>query len=409
MPLVLQYFLAIIAITGSIVLNRQMNFITSLHPASQNANMIVIADNTWEAVQRYELLKGELLKNPDILDITAAMEKPGSEIIDNVAFEMEGIEKKDEQRINIFTTDSNFFTFLGIKPIAGSTESRLTPSHQWETDAIELSTLRQNENIDKEKLADLEKRVGNYREKYILNQSALKMFGIASPEEAVGKRFRINFFLPDLFPEGEIAAVVPDFHYTDLHTEEKPLAIASRKLFNYCFIIKINPLQRKKAISGIAATWDKINPEFPFQFEYITDVYQNVYAGEYMQTRVLSLFAVISVILSSLGIFALAAFSMERRIKEIGIRKVNGAKVSEILVMLNIDFLKWVVIAFAIAMPIVFYVMLKWLQNFAYKTSLSWWIFALAGVMALGIALLTVSWQSWRAATRNPVEALRYE
>jgi len=409
MPLVLQYSLAIIAITGSIVLNRQMNFISSLHPASQNANMIVIADNTWEAVQRYELLKGELLKNPDILDITAAMEKPGGEIIDNMAFEMEGIEKKEEQRINIFTTDSNFFTFLGIKPVAGSTESRFTPSHQWETDAIELSTLRQNENIDKDKLADLEKRVGNYHEKYILNLSALKMLGIASPEEAVGKRFRINFFLPDLFPEGEIAAVVPDFHYTDLHTEEKPLAIVSRKLFNYCFIIRINPLQRKKAISGIAATWDKINPEFPFQYEYITDVYQEVYAGEYTQTRVLSLFAIISVILSSLGIFALAAFSMERRIKEIGIRKVNGAKVSEILVMLNMDFLKWVVIAFIIATPVVYYVMLKWLQNFAYKTNLSWWIFALSGALALGVALITVSWQSWRAATRNPVESLRYE
>ncbi len=125
LPLVLQYSLAIIAITGSIVLNRQMSFITSLHPASQNANMMVIADNTWEAVQRYELLKSELLKNPDILDITAAMENPGGEIIDNMAFEMEGIEKKEEQRINIFTTDSNFFTFLGIKPLAGCNREQI--------------------------------------------------------------------------------------------------------------------------------------------------------------------------------------------------------------------------------------------------------------------------------------------
>jgi putative ABC transport system permease protein len=100
---------------------------------------------------------------------------------------------------------------------------------------------------------------------------------------------------------------------------------------------------------------------------------------------------------------------MERRIKEIGIRKVNGARVSEILVMLNMDFLKWVVIAFVIATPVVYYVMLKWLQNFAYKTNLSWWIFVSAGALASGIALLTVSWKSWRTATRNPVETLRYE
>jgi putative ABC transport system permease protein len=102
-------------------------------------------------------------------------------------------------------------------------------------------------------------------------------------------------------------------------------------------------------------------------------------------------------------------FACQRRIKEIGVRKVNGAKVSEILTMLNKDFVKWVAIAFVVATPIAYYASHRWLESFAYKTSLSWWIFALAGVLALGIALLTVSWQSWRAATRNPVEALRYE
>lgn len=409
LPLVLQYALAIIAITGSIILNRQMDFITGMHPASKDANIMVIADNTWDAVQRYDLLKGELLKDPDILDITAAMERPGGDIIDNVPFEMEGIEKKEDQRLNIFTIDSNFFNFFGIRPLAGTTETGYNPSQQWEADAIELSTLMENKNPDKNKVADLERKVGNYREKYILNLSALKMLGISNPEEAVGKRFRINFFLPYLFPEGEVAAIVPDFHYTNLHSEEKPLVIAPRKLFNYSFIIRINPQQHKKVITNIADTWQKINPEFPFQYDFISDIYQKVYSGEDIQTRVLSLFAIISIVLSSLGIFALAAFSMERRVKEIGIRKVNGAKVSEILTMLNIDFLKWVVIAFVIATPVAYYAMVKWLRNFAYKTELSWWIFGLAGFLALGIALLTVSWQSYRAATRNPVEALRYE
>jgi putative ABC transport system permease protein len=110
-----------------------------------------------------------------------------------------------------------------------------------------------------------------------------------------------------------------------------------------------------------------------------------------------------------IGLFALSFQSSRNRTKEIGIRKVNGAKVSEILAMLNKNFIKWLVIAFVVACPIAYYAMNKWLENFAYKTTLSWWIFALAGVLALGIALLTVSWQSWRAATRNPVEALRYE
>jgi putative ABC transport system permease protein len=114
-------------------------------------------------------------------------------------------------------------------------------------------------------------------------------------------------------------------------------------------------------------------------------------------------------LISVIGLYALAKFAIGNKIKEIGIRKVNGANVSEILTMLNKDFIKWVVIAFVIATPIAYYAMNKWLENFAYKTTLSWWIFALAGSLALGIALLTISFQSWKAATRNPVEALRYE
>ena len=408
-PLVMQFTLAIVAIASTLVLNRQIDFINSKHPAAQNANMVVIADNPWQSVQRYDLIKTELLKNSSIANVTAAMEDPGSDILDAVGFEMEGVAKKEGQSINIFTTDSNFFRSLGIHPLAGTTELGFTPSQQWESDAVDLSNLRQSQNADKQKLAELERKVGNYREKYILNQSALKLLGINKPDDAIGKRFRLNFFLPDLFPEGEIVGVVPDFHYTDLHSPEKPLAIAPRKLFNYCFIISINPLQRREALNTIGSTWQKINPEFPFQYEYITDSYRKVYAGEYAQTRALSLFALISIILSSLGIFAMAAFSMQHRVKEIGIRKINGAMISEILTMLNKSFVSWIAIAFIIATPISWIAMHKWLENFAYKTELSWWIFALAGLLALGIALLTFSWISWRAATRNPVEALRYE
>ena len=123
----------------------------------------------------------------------------------------------------------------------------------------------------------------------------------------------------------------------------------------------------------------------------------------------LNLFTILAVFIASLGLFGQSVIASRNKIKEIGIRKVNGARISEVLVMLNKDFVKWVAIAFVIATPIAWYAMNEWLQNFAYQTELSWWIFALAGLLALGIALLTVSWQSWRAARRNPVEALRYE
>jgi putative ABC transport system permease protein len=251
--------------------------------------------------------------------------------------------------------------------------------------------------------------VGNYREKYILNRSALKHLGITNPQDVIGKRFRLNFFMDELFPEGEVVGVVPDFHYTNLRTEEKPLVIIPRKMFNSCFIIRINPALSSRAVSTIESVWKKINPGYPFQYEYLTDNYRRIYADEYAQTRVLSLFAIISIILSSLGMFALAAFTMQRRVKEIGIRKINGARVWEVMMMLNGEFLKWVAIGFIIAIPVSWYAMHKWLESFAYKVPLSWWIFALAGLISFVIALLTVSWLSWRAATRNPVESLRYE
>jgi putative ABC transport system permease protein len=322
---------------------------------------------------------------------------------------MEGIDTKEDQTINMLTIDGNFFNSLGIRPLAGTTNIDFTPSHQWESDAMELSNLRKAEKSDEHAINELQKKLGNYREKYILNESALKMLGISNPQDAIGKRFRLEFFIPDLFPEGEVIAVVPDFHYTNLYSEEKPLAIIPRKLFNYNFIVTIDPQQRKKALETLQATWQKVNPEYPLQYEYISESYQKVYTAENSQTQVLSLFALISVIISSLGIFALAAFSMQRRTKEIGIRKVNGARIIDIMGMLNKNFIKWVSIAFVIACPIAWYAMHKWLQNFAYKATLSWWLFAVAGCIALLIAMLTVSWQSWRAASRNPVEALRYE
>ena len=123
----------------------------------------------------------------------------------------------------------------------------------------------------------------------------------------------------------------------------------------------------------------------------------------------IALLAFFAVFIASLGLFGLSVLISKRRTKEIGIRKVNGATITEVLTMLNQDFIKWVIIAFVIATPIAYYAMSRWLENFAYKTALSWWIFALAGLSALVIALLTVSWQSYRAASRNPVEALRYE
>lgn len=408
-PVVIQFSLAVIAIAGTIVLQRQMNFLNEQHPQAKNENILVIERNSWAVVQRYERFKNELLKDPSILNMTGAMEEPGGDILDNFWFEMEGIEPKEEQTMYILTTDANFFSTMGITPLAGSVELGYTPDQQWEHDATELSILENNQSDNQARIAELRENVGDYREQYILNESALTMLGIDDPQDAIGRSFKLHFHMPYVFPEGKIVAVVPDFHYTNLHNDERPLVIAPRMMFSYNFLIQLDPKRKEEALAAIYDLWQEINPEFPLVYGYINDSYRKVYATEHAQSKVLSLFAIISVLLSALGIYAIAAFSLQRRVKEIGIRKVNGATVSEIMLMLNTTFMRWVGIAFVLAIPVAWYAMNRWLESFAYKTELSWWIFALAGLLAMLIALLTVSAQSYRAATRNPVDSLRYE
>ncbi|MFW6226531.1 MAG: ABC transporter permease, partial [Bacteroidota bacterium] len=155
--------------------------------------------------------------------------------------------------------------------------------------------------------------------------------------------------------------------------------------------------------------WKKFVPENPMMYTFYDSIFDAFYKKEERQGKAIAIFSIITFIITCLGLIGQILQTTSERIKEIGIRKVNGAKSKQIILMLNQDFLKWVLIAFIIACPIAWFAMNRWLDNFAYKTQLSWWIFVLAGAIAVVIALVTVSWQSWRAASRNPVEALRYE
>lgn len=145
------------------------------------------------------------------------------------------------------------------------------------------------------------------------------------------------------------------------------------------------------------------------EYFFYDNFYDQLYKKEILFGKIIFIFSGIAILIACMGLFALAAFFSAKRSKEIGIRKVNGATITEIMRLLNKEFMKWVIIAFIIGAPVAWYAMVKWLQSFAYKAELRWWIFAIAGIIALVIALITVSWQSWRAATRNPVESIRYE
>lgn len=208
----------------------------------------------------------------------------------------------------------------------------------------------------------------------------------------------------------DVIGVVEDFQYNSLHSKIEPLCILYSKNPNtYHMNVRIAANQINGAMNLIQKKWKEFFADYNISYRFYDDWFDSMYKKEEKFAQTISLFVVLAILISCFGILGLAIFSAEQRTKEIGVRKANGAKTLQIIKMLNRDFLLWVLIAFLPASAIAYYAMNKWLQNFAYKTDLSWWIFALAGVIAFVVALLTVSFQSWKAARRNPIESLRYE
>ena len=234
----------------------------------------------------------------------------------------------------------------------------------------------------------------------ILNESAVKEY------TGSGSLVGTNVIVGD--KTYQVVGIVNDFNFRSLHNKIEPLVITRIENFGNIFV-KVRNAQVPEVLSTIQNLWNEFKIDFPLNYEFHDEVLAQHYAKDQQAKKLLLLLSIISIVIACVGLYAISLFTIIRKTKEIGIRKVNGAKVSEVMTLLNKDFVKWVAIAFVIATPIAYYAMYKWLENFAYKTDLSWWIFVLAGLLALGIALLTVSFQSWKAATRNPVESLRYE
>lgn len=214
----------------------------------------------------------------------------------------------------------------------------------------------------------------------------------------------------DNFLGFNIKGVVRDFHAHSLHTLIQPMVILQQNPERMGLIaIKTDGRNDAAIIERLREIFSRISPDEIFEVRYLTDDMNNFYSRERNEAKIIAAFSILAAILSVMGLFGISLIAISRRTKEIGIRKVNGSMVSEILLMLNTDFIKWVLVAIVIAIPVAVYLLSVWLKRFAYKTELSWWLFGLAAISAVIVAVLTVSWQSWKAATGNPVDALKYE
>jgi putative ABC transport system permease protein len=250
-------------------------------------------------------------------------------------------------------------------------------------------------------------RISENTRKVILNESSIKQLGFTGPADAIGK----NIYRGgrDTVPR-EIIGVIADFHNEGMQKPIYPMLYNNGYPFEFGYYsVRLNTDNFTKAIETLKGIWDAHYPSDPIDYFFADEFFLLQYKSEIRIGIFYVMLTVLSIAISCLGLYGLIVFYLDQKRKEIGLRKINGAMVSEVLFMLNRTILFWVAIAFVIAVPVSYLVAEKWLQNFAYKIDLSFWIFVLAGLLVLFIAILTISWQSWKAATRNPVEVLRYE
>lgn len=361
----IQFVVFISLVFCTLIIRQQINYMHKQNPGFEKKNVLVIENMGYLKNDRNSF-KMEILKNPSVLSASYSSLVPSVEDNSGNIFCEKGSDKTHS--LNIMNVDSDFQKTLKVQLKIGS----------FFTD---------NEASEKNNA--------------IINEEAARLLGWSDCNE----KYIYDYNYKKDF---KVIGIMKDFHMKSLREKSRPLIIKYRNTSRY-LSLNIQSGNVPQLIKSIESQWESFNKEAPFEYFFLDQSFNAQYKSEDRLAKVIGVFTIFAIMIACMGLLGLVSYAATQKQKEIGIRKVNGAKVSEILSMLNKDFIKWVGIAFILAAPISYYAMNEWLKGFAYKTTLSWWIFALSGLIALGIALLTVSWQSWRAATRNPVEALRYE
>ena len=361
--IVVQYAVSIILVIGSIVIYRQLQFIQNKELGYDKDHVITVSSRDNSVSKKFDTIRDELLQDPQIIAVTKSGQLP-TNIRGASTTNKEGGNKEDKFVLYRSLVYYDFLKVFGIQLIAGRDFSR-----------------------------DVKSDMG---EVCIINETAAKAFGW-TPEEAIGKEFG--------FP---VIGVVKDFHMHSMHAPIQPLRLILENRRGSYISLKVRPERLPETIALIEKTFKKHSP-YPFEYSFLDDRFDTLYKSEMKLGEIFGFFTVLSILIASLGIFGMAAFSTGQRTKEIGIRKVMGASVRSIMLLLSKDFLILVVVAFFIALPFAWYAIYQWLQDFAYKINIEWWVFVLAGLLVLLIAYLAIGYQSIKAAFINPVDSLRSE
>jgi putative ABC transport system permease protein len=361
-----QFVISIAFIISSFVILKQMRFIQSKQLGLDKENVIFF-DQTAQIMKQRNAFKEELKKQAGIINATFTGDNPIRLNSNTDGPYWRGKDPSYDVSFPYFSVDQDFFETMGIEIIEGRSFSSDYPN---DTSSI------------------------------VINQKALQIMNLKNPIGEVVRFWNRSW---------TIIGVAKDFHFSDLHSPITQMMILYRPYITSLVMVKISSERTPEIIANIEKVYHQFDNNAPFKYSFLDQDFEKDYESEKYMGRFSNLFSILAIIISCLGLFGLALFTADQKTKEIGIRKSVGVTTFQIVTLLAKDFLKWIAIAYIIACIISCFVLYSWLQNFAYRTSLSWWIFAATGLITFAIALITVSWQSYRAASKNPVESLRYE
>ena len=369
--IVFQFAISVFLIAVTIVMWSQYNFLRSHKLGFDSQQVLYLPSNT-ELNKSYDAFKSQLLRSPGVARVARANWIPGH------PQDIEGYSRmgKDGEHSGSFYTlivDPDYAKALDLKFAAGRNFSWQMPS--------------------------------DWKESFILNETAAKMMGW-TPDSAIGQAMTSSFH-----PVGRVIGVVKDFNFKSLQHKIEPVVMLMDSSLNYynTVVLKISSKDIPGTINDVRSTWKQFSPDLPFDYHFLDQSFDQLYRSEQKLSEIFGTCSMLAILIACLGLFGLAAYATQERTKEMGIRKVLGASVPQIINLIASDFVKLVLIANLIAWPLAYYAMQEWLQNFAYKIDIGAWVFIVSGLVALVIALATVSSQAIRAATANPVESLRYE
>ncbi len=374
---VLQFVISISLIIGTLIALQQMNYMQNKPLGYDKNNMMILPVESNETRTHYKAFRDDLLSHPQIVSVASSQRVPAERSYSDTGWDTD--KQKELFLSKFFAVDFDFLKTYNIGMAAGRA-------------------------FDEKNSTDKLNRI-------IINETAAKKLGYSDPKDAIGDKFHSSAIAEELGTEetGRIIGVMKDFHFKSMKSQIEPLTIFIANDWMNRISVKCRPGHDQECIGLVESAWKKHFPNVDFQYEFLTGYLKAYYKDEQKLETILLVFTILAIVIACMGLFGLAMFVAQQKVKEIGVRKALGASVRTIVLMLTTTFTKWVVLANLIAWPLAWYFINEWLGNFEFRIRINPWIFILSGLLALLIAVITVVHRSYRAAAHNPVEALRYE